>query len=257
MKLERIACGTLNLLKKESPVILGILGAVGVVLTSVMVAKDTKKAECIVIDKENELCRDLTKKELIKTYIPAYVPSIAIGSATVACIIASTALNQKQKMALSSAYILLDQSYKKYKDKVVELFGEGSDREVEREVTKDRIEELGKVDSVNGNETLIFYEKHYNQLFERSMLEVKDAEYLLNKKFALNGEVSLNDFYELLGLEKTKEGEILGWSSSALSEFTPYVWIDFEHDLVETQDGMKAYEIVFPISPVPDYDVPF
>lgn len=257
MKLERIAYGTINLLKKESPVILGILGAVGVVLTSVMVAKDTQKAECMVIDKENELCRDLTKKEIVETYIPAYIPSIAIGSATVACIVASTVLNQKQKIALSSAYILLDQSYKKYKDKVVELFGEGTDRDVEREVTKDRIEDLKKPDSVDGNETLIFYEKHYNKLFERSMLEVKDAEYLLNKKFALNGEVSLNDFYEFLGLEKTKEGEILGWSASALSDISPFNWIDFEHDLVKTQDGMEAYEIVFSTSPVPEYDIPF
>ncbi len=257
MKIERLASGTLRLIKKESPVILGVLGAVGVVLTAVTVSKDTLKAEIKLDDKEEEVHRELTKTEWVQTVLPAYIPSIAVGSATVACIIASTVLNQRQKMALSSAYILLDQSYKQYKDKVVELFGEGADREVEREVTKDRIQELKKKDDIRGDETLIFYEKHYNQLFERSMLEVKDAEYLLNKKFALNGEVSLNDFYELLGLEKTKDGEILGWSMAALSEFTPYVWIDFEHDLVETQDGMKAYEIVFPTSPVPDYDIPF
>lgn len=256
MRIERLVSGTVHLIKKESPVILGALGAVGVVLTAVTVSRDTLKAEIKLEDKKDEIHRELTKTEWVQTALPAYIPSIAVGSATVACIIASTVLNQKQKMALSSAYILLDQSYKQYKDKVVELFGEGADREVEREVTKNRIQELKKKDDIRGDETLIFYEKHYNQLFERSMLEVKDAEYLLNKKFTATGQATLNDFYLLLGLEETKEGAELGWDVMNASS-PEECWIDFEHDLVETQDGMQAYEILFTNEPTLDYDVPF
>lgn len=256
MKLERLVSGTVHLIKKESPVILGILGSVGVVLTAVTVSRDTLKAEIRLEDKEDEIHRELTKAEWAQTILPAYIPSIAVGSATVACIIASTVLSQRQKMALSSAYILLDQSYKRYKDKVVELFGEGADREVEREVTKDRIQELEKKEEIHGDETLIFYEKHYNQLFERSMLEVKDAEYLLNKKFTTTGQATLNDFYLLLGLEETKEGAELGWDVCN-AESSLDCWIEFEHDLVKTQDGMQAYEILFENEPTIDYDVPF
>lgn len=256
MRFERLVSGTVHLIKKESPVILGVLGAVGVVLTAVTVSRDTLKAEIRLEDKKDEIHRELTKTEWVQTVLPAYIPSIAVGSATVACIIASTVLNQRQKMALSSAYILLDQSYKQYKDKVVELFGEGADREVEREVTKDRIQELKKKDDIRGDETLIFYEKHYNQLFERSMLEVKDAEYLLNKKFTVTGQATLNDFYLLLGLEETKEGAELGWNVVNASN-PEECWIDFEHDLVKTQDGMQVYEILFENEPTLDYDVPF
>lgn len=256
MRIERLVSGTVHLIKKESPMILGVLGAVGVVLTAVTVSRDTLKAEIRLEGKEDEIHRELTKAEWVQTVLPAYIPSIAVGSATVACIIASTVLNQKQKVALSSAYILLDQSYKKYKDKVVEMFGEGADREVEREVTKDRIQELKKKDEIRSDETLIFYEKHYNQLFERSMLEVKDAEYLLNKKFAATGQATLNDFYLLLGLEETKEGAELGWD--VINASSPEeCWIDFEHDLVKTQDGMQVYEILFENEPTLDYDVPF
>lgn len=256
MRIERLVSGTVHLIKKESPVILGVLGAVGVVLTAVTVSRDTLKAEIRLEDKEDEIHRELTKIEWVQTVLPAYIPSIAVGSATVACIIASTVLNQKQKVALSSAYILLDQSYKKYKDKVVEMFGEGADREVEREVTKDRIQELKKKDEIRGDETLIFYEKHYNQLFERSMLEVKDAEYLLNKKFTATGQATLNDFYLLLGLKETKEGAELGWDVVNASS-PEECWIDFEHDLVKAQDGMQVYEILFENEPTLDYDVPF
>lgn len=256
MRIERLVSGTVHLIKKESPVILGVLGAVGVVLTAVTVSRDTLKAEIRLEDKEDEIHRELTKTEWVQTVLPAYIPSIAVGSATVACIIASTVLNQKQKVALSSAYILLDQSYKQYKNKVVEMFGEGADCEVEREVTKDRIQELKKKDDIRGDETLIFYEKHYNQLFERSMLEVKDAEYLLNKKFTATGQATLNDFYLLLGLEETKEGAELGWDVVNAS-IPEECWIDFEHDLVKTQDGMQVYEILFENEPTLDYDVPF
>lgn len=256
MKFERVAANALDLIKRESPVILGVIGAAGVVLTAVMTAKATPKAEIRILDKEDEKSAPLTKVETMVAVAPVYAPAIAIGGATIACIIASTILNNRQKMALSSAYILLDQSYKKYKDKIVTLIGEDASRDVEREVTKDSIESLRKVKAPSSDEALIFYEKHKSELFERTMVEVKDAEYLLNKKFVTTGHVSLNDFYELLGLDKTEEGEVLGWNVD-LAESPEECWIDFEHDLIKTNDGMECYEILTVNEPTMDYDLPF
>ena len=256
MKLERIATGALSIIKRESPVILGAIGAVGVVLTAVMVAKETPKAEIAILDKEDEKSAPLTKIETVVAVAPVYAPAIAIGGATIACIVASTILNNRQKMALSSAYILLDQSYKKYKDKVVTLFGEEASRDVEREVTKDNVEKLHKTEAPSSDEILIFYEKHRNELFERTLVEVKDAEYQLNKKFVTTGRASLNDFYEFLGLDKTEEGEVLGWDVG-LVDSPEDCWVDFEHDLIKTNDGMECYEILTVNEPTMDYDLPF
>lgn len=256
MKVERIVSQTFKTIKRESPLILGAIGAVGVVLTSVMVAKETLKAEIRIADREDEKGEPLTAIEKATAVLPVYAPAIAIGAGTITCIVASTVLNNRQKMALSSAYILLDQSYKNYKDKIIEMFGEEASRDVEREVSKSKIDRLEKVEKPSSDEVLIFYEKHRNELFERTLVEVKDAEYQLNKKFVTTGRASLNDFYEFLGLDKTEEGEVLGWDVG-LAESPEECWVDFEHDLIKTNDGMECYEILTVNEPTMDYDLPF
>lgn len=239
---------TVTLLKKESPMILGILGAAGVVLTAISVAKATPKAEKALEGVENA-----PTVEKVKIVAPIYAKSALIGTATIACIVGSTVLNGKQRMAIASAYMMLDQTYKQYKDKVDDIFGEGSSRKVERELTREKLKSLP---SPKYDDTVIFYEKHRDEFFERNMQEVQDAMYQLNRKFAMEGEVSLNDFYDLLNLDHTKEGDELGWSSYLMAEENSKVWIDYELDLIKTDDGMECYEIVLN-DPSLDYYVPF
>ena len=246
---------TVTLLKKESPIILGVLGAVGVVITAVSVAKAAPKAEKVL--EECEKC-NLPAKEKVKAVVPIYAKSAAIGCATIACIVGSTILNNRQRFALTSAYVMLDQTYKQYKDKIDEMFGSGSSREVEREITKEKLKTLP---TPKEDDTCIFYEKHKNEFFERNMLEIQDAMYQLNRKLAKDGEVSLNDLYDFLNLDRTKEGDTLGWSTYLLSEQwdgqNGFVWIDYELDLIKTDDGMECYELVLTTTPTADYYVPF
>ena len=200
----------------------------------------------------------LPAKEKVKAVVPIYAKSAAIGGATIACIVGSTILNNRQRFALTSAYVMLDQTYKQYKDKVDEIFGSGSSREVEREITKEKLETLS---TPKEDGTCIFYEKHKNEFFERNMLEIQDAMYQLNRKLAKDGEVSLNDLYDFLNLDRTKEGDTLGWSTYLLSEQwdgqNGLVWIDYELDLIKTDDGMECYELVLTTAPTADYYVPF
>lgn len=248
-----IVSQTLTLIKKESPIILGVIGAVGVVLTAVSVAKAAPKAQEALDGIE-----DCPTMEKVKAVAPIYAKSAAIGSATIACIVGSTILNQRQRLAITSAYVMLDQTYKQYKDKVDELFGVGSSRKVEQELTRTKLEELPKP---KDDETEMFYIKYRDEFFERNMLEIQDAMYQLNRRLAKNGEVSLNDLYDYLSLERTKEGDTLGWSSYLLSENwdgqNGIVWIDYELDLIKTDDGLECYEIVLTTSPIADYYVPF
>lgn len=239
---------TVTLLKKESPMILGILGATGVVLTAISVAKATPKAE-----KALEGIEDAPTIEKAKIVAPIYAKSALIGTATIACIVGSTILNGKQRMAVASAYMMLDQTYKQYKDKVDDIFGEGSSRNVERELTKEKLKSLP---SPKYDDTVIFYEKHRDEFFERNIQEVQEAMYQLNRKFAMEGEASLNDLYDFLNLDHIKEGDELGWSSYLMAEANSKVWIDYELDLIKTDDGMECYEIVLS-NPSLDYYVPF
>lgn len=57
-----------------------------------------------------------TKTEAIAAAWKCYIPAVAIGASTIACIMGANALNRRQQAALTSAYALVQSSYKEYKD---------------------------------------------------------------------------------------------------------------------------------------------
>lgn len=121
--------------------VLTCLGAIGVIGTAVAAVRATPKATKLIDDARTEKEQPLTKLEIVKAAAPAYIPSIVIGASTVACIFGANILNKQTQASLASAYALLDSSYKEYKNKVVELYGEEADDRVKDEIVKDRYEE--------------------------------------------------------------------------------------------------------------------
>lgn len=234
-----------NSLYPKSPIALTILGCAGVIATAVTAVKATPKA-LKIIEKEFEDVPP-TKKEVVQATWKCYIPSAIIGIATIGCIIGSTGISYKSQASLISAYTLLEQSYKEYKDKVKELFGEDGEREVKASIVRDHFMEGDHIPTPLG-EKLIFYIDHYEDFFERTMLEVKDAEYELNRKFTREGLVTLNDFFRLLELPETEIGELIGWSIDGAYEESGYFWIEFEHTLI-TMDEVECYAIDTPYRP--------
>ena len=108
--------------------ILTCLGAAGVIVTSIMTAKGTTKASKLLESAVWEKGNALTKKETIKAVIPAYIPAALVGVTTIACIFGSNAISARQKASLASAYALLSGAYAKYKDKVIELYGDDGEK---------------------------------------------------------------------------------------------------------------------------------
>lgn len=249
----------IKLVKHESPVILGILGAAGVVATFISVAKASPKAEQKVFEVQSTKEENLTTVEKAKIVAPIYAPSLAIAGVTVACIVSSTVLSNKQRVGLTGAYIALDQTYKRYKDKIIEMVGLDTSQKAEEEVSKDSIEEIKKESPVKieKGEIVTFYESHYDQLFERSIDEVRDAMYYLNRKLATDGEANLNDLYNMLSLKTNCQGDVLGWSAGQMATSNVDVWIDYSLVPIKTQDGMEVTELKLETEPFVDYDVPF
>lgn len=256
MKTSRFVrqCGLF--LKKNMPTMLTIAGSVGVFLTAVTTANATIKATCLVNEAECQKKDALTKKEVFVTTATSYIPPVLIGSATIACIVASNVLNKHQQASLMGAYMLLDTAFRDYKKKVTEMYGEHADEDVQGELLKDRYKE-GRVVKIRTDETLLFYIDHYGQIFERTFAEVQDAEYQLNRKLAVDGEASVNDFLKLLGLEPNKACASLGWDQEGICDFFIPPWIDFEHQLVRMDDGMECYIIQFATEPMVGYACPF
>lgn len=249
------------MLKRASPTILSCIGTIGVIATAVTAVRATPKAmklcEDLLVEyrRSNDYEEDPTALDYVKVGWKPYIPSIAIGLGTIVCIFGANGLNKQQQASLASAYIFLERSYKEYKDKVKSLLGEQAENQVEESIVQDKFATTA-IEKTR-DDTCIFYEEHYGKFFERTMLEVREAEYQLNRKLAQDGEVSLNEFFELLGLPQTNEGEVLGWTQEKGYDCYSYSWIDFEHTLTALEGGLECYIIEMPLHPIPYYNLPF
>ena len=130
------------------------ISTVGVIVTSVLTAKATVKATKLIEDAEHEKGEELTTSEKVKTAAPAYIPAILVGASTIACIFGIEVLNSHQQASLMSAYALLDNSYKEYRMKVKELYGDEADDRVIDGMDRDRFKEWA--DEIEDGEQLFF-----------------------------------------------------------------------------------------------------
>jgi hypothetical protein len=237
-------------LKRNASTILTCAGGIGVVATTIVAVKTTPKVITLLEEAKEEKGEELTKLETIKVAGPSYIPAIAIGAATIACIAGANILNKKQQASLMSAYALLDASYKEHKDKVVELFGEDANDKIKESIAKDRYEET---DISVDDDKQLFYDEFSERYFESTMEKVVKAEYEINRKISLWGGAHVNEFYEMLDIPPIPGGESLGWSEACLMDMGWTSWLDFQHEKAVMDDGLECYIISTPFEPTVDY----
>lgn len=248
--------GLVGFITKNASTILTCIGTIGVIVTAIMARKDTIKAEELVNDAQEEKGEYLTKSEQFKAAAPAYIPTALAAVSTIACIFGSHVISKRQQAALLSAYALLSTSYRDYRQRVRAMYGEDthddnvSDRSAESVLdirTEGEYYGLACELEEEENDGLprTFYDEYSNRHFEATIEQVLKAEYELNRCYILNGQATLNDFYENLGLKKTDYGSILGWRPLDES----MIWIDFIHRKVTLDDGMEIYIIEMPFEP--------
>lgn len=235
-------------LRKASPTILTIVGAAGTVTTAVLAVKATPDAlqrkERAQQAKGNDA---LSTIEIVKAEAPAYFPAAAVGIGTLGCIFGANILNRRQQASLASAYAVLNQMYGKYKDKVKSLFGDEGDYMVERAI--EQADRDVEDDRPPWDEVQTFHFEPYGKFFERTMEQVFQAEYHINRNLMLRGSVTVNEFLDFLELEHIDKGDTVGWNLYDGEAFYGYQWIDFHHRHFVTDDGLTVCAIDTPFSP--------
>lgn len=244
-------------LKRNASTILTCVGAVGVVATSVMAVKATPKALILLEKAKEEKGEDLTTWETVKMAGPAYIPAVITGATTIACIFGANIISKHQQAALMSAYALLDSSYKEYKNKVDELYGEEAGRKVREEIVKDKY----TGDDILLDDTKeLFYDFYSGRYFNSSIEAVQRAEYETNRKLYVEGYVGVNDFYEFLDNDDVRPRpayDEIGWTCGQLESMYWHTWIEFDHtetiiDDSDEHDGLPCTIIYMPLDPVID-----
>ena len=207
---------------KRSPEILTGLGIAGMITTTVLAVKATPKAmELIEEKKKEEWVDDLPPLEVVKVAWKPYIPAIVTCVTSTACLIGASSVNAKRNAALATAYKLSETALTEYREKVIETIGEKKERTVRDKVAEERVKKnpVSKNEViVTGNGKTLCFDPISGRYFMSSIETIKRAENNLNKQMIheISGCVSLNEFYDELGLDHVSVGEDLGWNTDQL-----------------------------------------
>ena len=237
MKVDNVLKEVTRFTKKNATTMLSVASGIGVVVSMILVAKETPLAIDRLRQAEMDKEEDLTVLETVIVATPAYIPAIVVCTSTLVCIASCGVLNAKRQNQLVAICNLANSSYREYREKLIELKGEDLDREIAAEVTRSR-SDYRLVDSDELDMKATWYDPISKRYFTRFEREIIDAEYQLNRMFALQGYASVNDWYGMLGVPETMEGAMLGWTIE-----DGVYWIDFEHNKQEMEDGSTCYSI--------------
>jgi hypothetical protein len=240
-------------LKKHSPEILIVAGVIGTVASAVIACKATTKISGILektkedVDKihdcmadeslTEEYTREDAKKDLTIVYVQTgvrlaklYAPAVILGVFSITGIIASNNILRKRNVALAAAYATVDKGFEKYRNRVIERFGEEIDRELKYNIKAKKIENVvigedGKekkveetiqvADDPNTYSTYArFFDdgcKGWEKDSEYNLMFLRAQQQYANDKLRANGFFFLNDAYDMLGIPRTKQGQVVGW----------------------------------------------
>lgn len=240
-----------NTVKRYAPEILTGLGITGMITTTIFAVKATPKALMLIEEKKLDLDKDeLTPVEVVKTVWPCYVSPLAMGAVSVFCLISANSVHTRRNAAIVTAYTLSETALKDYRAKVIEAFGEKKEETVRDAVAKEKVEQnpvtKNEIVITNNGETLC-YEPLSGRYFKSDIDIIKKAINDVNHYLLFNSYISLNDFYERIGLGFTAIGERLGWNVEQ-----GLVEIRFSSQL--TDDGTPCLVFDFLKAPTYDYD---
>lgn len=235
-------------LKIDKATILTCAGGVGLVVTSILTAKATLKVTDLLEEAKNEKGDELTKTEVIIAAAPVYLPAVMIGTGTMMCIFGANTLNKRKQASLMSAYSLLVQSYKQYKRKLKDLYGEEAHENILDAIAVEKADDVNMIAPVcaeqcqlysdkHRREKMLFYDEFGKRFFETTLEQVISAEYHLNRNYVMRGDASLNELYDFLGLGPTDYGNEVGWVID-----DGCCWIDFNNRFT-TVDGRECYVV--------------
>lgn len=272
-----VASKTVMKLKKHSPEILVVAGIAGTVVSAVLACKATTKVAEILDETKGtldtihegmetgaingqEYTTEDGKKDTVVVYAQTgmklaklYGPAIILGTLSITSILASNNILRKRNVALGAAYAAINKSFKEYRGRVIERFGEQVDTELKYGIKAKKFEEI-EVDPETGKEKkvkktvmvadpnlqsdyAVYFDsksRNYetNPDYNRMFLKAQQA--FANDKLQTRGHLFLNEVLDDLDLPRTPAGQIVGWTKDGPDGYVNFRIVEVER---ETEDG--------------------
>lgn len=220
---------------KHSPTILFGAGVVGFGATVVLAARATLKLEDVINDAQKDLYIIETDRALnqnadrdkahvyFRTGVritKLYGPALIVGGLSVAALTGSHRILTARNAGLTAAYAVLEKSYDEYRERVRTEVGVEKEKDLYLDACLEDVEIEGskKKAKVRRGGTPSRYARFFDQTNpyhqvdpEANRIYIEAQQTYLQQRLNQWGWVSLNDAYERLGLERTKEGQQVGW----------------------------------------------
>jgi hypothetical protein len=235
-------------LAKKSPEIMLVGGVGGVVVGTVLACRATLKVSAVIEEAKNNLdLIDSTREQVddlkysdadaqrdaalvyVKTGVEIaklYAPAILIGGISIALIVGSHNVLRKRNAALAAAYKLVDEGFKKYRQRVRDEYGEDIDRKLrfgEKEITTIETTKKGNQKEVTkkvlDNDdvdpySFVFSEQtatQYKRNYDMNIFALRSAQRYANDMLQIRGHIFLNEVLDMLGIARTPHGAVMGW----------------------------------------------
>ena len=230
--------------QKNSPTLLFIGGVVGVVATTVLACKATLELEAVMneAEKDKAACREMLEDSARDSYtqdkydhdiryitirsagktLKLYGPAVILGSISIAALTKSHNILSKRNAALTAAYATLEKAFNEYRKRVTDELGADKDREFYFG-TKDKVilsedkngpkKKTIKVAADEAGYSKWFKKGNPNwePTFEYNIVFLRGVQNMATDRLRAKGFLLLNDVYEHLGFERTREGLVVGW----------------------------------------------
>ena len=272
-----VASKTVMKLKKHSPEILVMAGIAGTVVSAVLACKATTKVAEILDETKGtldtihegmetgaingqEYTTEDGKKDTVVVYAQTgmklaklYAPAIILGTLSITSILASNNILRKRNVALGAAYAAIDKSFKEYRGRVIERFGEQVDTELKYGIKAKKFEEI-EVDPETGKEKkvkktvmvadpnlqsdyAVYFDsksRNYETNPDYNCMFLKAQQAFANDKLQTRGHLFLNEVLDDLDLPRTPAGQIVGWTKDGPDGYVNFRIVEVER---ETEDG--------------------
>lgn len=231
--------------KKQSPHIFFVGGMLGMVGSTVLACRATLKLSetldeinkdindfknlkmDIEVEEAGFYQADQYNKDMFYVHVRAaykitklYAPSIGLGVVSIAAISGSHVQLARRNTALMAAYATVQTAFNEYRTRVREELGEEKERDFFHGVKLEEIEEDGKtrtVKTIDANNrsmhSRIFdeYSEKWQKDPELNRIYLECQQQYANDLLKVRGHVLLNDVYDMLGMDRSSAGAVVGW----------------------------------------------
>lgn len=242
LAIKKIVRKGAEVLKDQAPNMLAAAAVGGVVVTVVLAVRATVKAKDLYDEEmakreaeafkkaaegkaedEDEVVEyddpePLTKKEIVKLVWKEYIPVALSIASTAGFVVMTRVVDARRSTALAAAAAATTRAYEEYRAANNELHGKTADAR-----TKDKVaENVAQTIDPNPDNPLIYSTGEGTDLcidpwsgrpFWHSVTKIKLCEAEFAHNLVYNDRMSLNDWYDCIGLPHTNAGEIIGWTN--------------------------------------------